>query len=138
MEREDALISLLGEELRRQLGDRYKVNQNYLSASLESEPSTRPDLVVWPQDEPKRPYIVEFKFTNRDFDLPLSTASQMVRILQANREFEPVLILATSAHVGKLLRAELNAQNVEVIEGEEPNTLVSNIAKTIEAKHGGR
>lgn len=134
MEREDALIGLLGDELRRRLGDRYVVNQNFLSASLEREPSARPDLVVWPQDEPKRPYIVELKLISRDFDLPLSTASQMVRILRANQDFAPILILATSAHVGNLLRTELNAQNIEIVQSEEPSALVSDIAEIIETK----
>lgn len=140
MERADVLVRLLGEEIRSKLGDEYQVNQNFLSASIERadrEPASMPetpDLVVWNRRERVRPFIVEVKLYTGDSELPLTTASQMVLIREANRIHNPVLILATNAKIGKLLRAELTAQDIEVVQSKTPGLWADSIAKIIRAK----
>jgi len=136
MEREDTLVHLLGEELRRRLGSEYVVNPNFLSGPLEESFTARPDLVIRSRYEPRRVYIVEVKLASRqNFDLPLATAGQTKRILQANTpQFDPVLILATNAHVGNVLASELEAQRVEVVQTGEMMNMASDIADTIRAK----
>lgn len=131
MENEFAILSLLETALQKSLGDRYRVNSEPLYPSPQGQHHIRPDLVVWPQDEPKRPIIVELKMLNKEFDLPLSVASQTRRMIEENQGANPMLILATNSRVGTLLRRELDGQNVTVVQSDVPSALADDISNVI-------
>lgn len=144
MAREEFLIGLLGDELQRVLGDSYVVNQSLRSDWIDPEHSERPDLVIWPKDDPQRLFLVEAKLAaNSQVDLPIAAAGQMVRIFDAYRvprpqpsvsRPEPVVILATTASVSSLLRSELAAQRIDIVDDTNREALVNGIAATIEAR----
>ncbi|HDR9034324.1 TPA: hypothetical protein QDB07_001794 [Burkholderia vietnamiensis] len=132
MEREDTLVHLLGEELKLLLGPEYLVNFNFLSAPMEESFTARPDIVIQSRYDPRTIYIVEVKLMSRSSDLPISTAAQTKRILQANTpQFDPILILATNANVGNVLASEFQAQKVELIRTTSMSSMAPEIARTI-------
>jgi hypothetical protein len=128
---EFALVSLLETALKDSLGDRYLVNTDLPERSSEGSAYDRPDLIIWPQDEPKRPYMVELKMIDKNFDLPLTVANQTKRMIEKNRELNPMLILATTSRVGNLLRRELDGQNVAIVQSDMSSDLADDITEFI-------
>lgn len=130
MESESTLVPLLETALRKSLGDRYLVNEARCPGN---GAPVRGDLVVQRRDDPKQLYVVELKMMNEGIDLPLAVASQTKRMIAENCELNPRLILATTSRVGNLLRQELDAQDVAVVQVNEAAQLTAGIAEVIRA-----
>lgn len=131
MENDFALVSMLEAALKNSLGDRYLVNTAPPYQVREGPAHIRPDLIIWPQDDPKRPYMVELKMINKNFDLPLAVANQTRKMIEENRDLNPMLILATTSRVGNLLRQELDEQNVAIVQSEMSSNLADDITELI-------
>lgn len=131
MESDNALTSLLETALRNALGEQYLVSTD---VSMEDGSRLRGDLVVRRRDDPTKLYIVELKMMTNGFDLPLSVANQMKRLFAEHQQLKPRLILATTSRVGNLLKQELVAQDVAIVQADQPSELSAGIAQVIRAK----
>lgn len=127
METGSALASLLETALQRSLGANYEVSREVGSGQF------RGDLLVRHLEDPKQVYVVELKMLNGGVDLPLTVANQTRRTIAENHALNPTLILATTSRVGNLLRQELAAQNVAIVQAEQPSQLSAGIAQVIRA-----
>jgi hypothetical protein len=125
-----ALESLFQDALQSALGGGFRVNAGGPEGSPRKA-SSGPDYVVWPKDPSCRPLMVELQLMDKDFDLPLSVASQTRRILDEHRSLHPILIVATTGRVGNLLRQEFWAQDVELVRNPLPEKLVGNLSTFI-------
>jgi hypothetical protein len=137
VENDLALVSLLEAALKTSLGDRYVVKTDLPGRQSNGLAHSRPDLIIWPQDGSKRPYMVELKMMNNNFDLPLAVANQTQRMLEENKDLNPMMILATTSRVGKLLRQELDGQNVAIVQSEMSSNLADDITEVIRMNQRG-
>lgn len=130
MDKGEAVVALFEQALQSTLGERFSVTAEAPNGAMHSA-TAGADLVVWPRDGSHGPFMVELKMMDKDFDLPLAVAGQTRRIIDESRALNPTLIVATTGRVGKLLREELNDQDVSVVQSSAVGTLADDLSNFI-------
>lgn len=128
--REDIEIRLLRDALTFSLGEKFAVNENFLTHSLLPKQKSYADLVVWPPLK-TRPFVIEYKGSYHKQPISIYSLLQLLKVAETNQDLDPRLILASIAPVGPLTKDEASAQGICVIEASDLSEMAGKISDYI-------